>query len=509
MSSASQPGCVFLVGAGPGDPGLITVRGKQLIESADCVVYDALVPRVMLGWCREHCEKVDVGKRGGKHILPQEEINALLIQKARQHRSVVRLKGGDPYLFGRGGEEALALRQAGIPFEVVPGVSSALAGPAYAGIPVTHRDLCSQLTIFTGHGAPDNADILPQIRQLASCPGTKVMLMGMARLRDSLHELVQAGMSEDTPAAVVQWATTARQRVLHATLGTLADAVQQAGISSPSVVIIGEVVNLSSQLDWRSRLPLAGKRIIVTRTREQAGELSRSLAALGAEVAQMSTLRIVPPSDHHAFAEAVVASKHYDWIVFTSPNGVQKFFDAFFTVYEDLRDIGGARIAALGPGTAAELRKRGVMVDVMPQKAVAEELIAEFDRRADDFGGIAHATMLWVRAAQARDFILRELTKRKAIVDECIAYDVAPGDADYAKLLLEEGADAITFTSSSSARHFVQMGLSLPDGCRIASMGPVTSATLRSLNLHPDVEAELHTIPSLVDAVCRLFSVDS
>lgn len=502
MGETAQQGRVYLIGAGPGDPGLITVRGRELIGRADCLIYDALVPRMMLGWCREHCELVDAGKRGGNYTLTQEEINQLLIDKAKEHSCVVRLKGGDPYLFGRGGEEALALQKAGVPFEVVPGVSSALAGPAYAGIPVTHRDFCSQLTIFTGHGI-DRPDP-PDLARISAVPGTKVMLMGMGQLRSSLHAFIQAGMPADTPAAAIQWATTARQKTVRATLTTLADAAEQAKLSSPAVVVIGDVVSLSHHLDWRKELPLAGKRIIVTRTREQAGDLVHSLSELGAEVAQMPTLRIVPPQDHRAFAEAVVRSKHYDWLVFTSPNGVQKFFEAFFSVYDDLREIGGARIAALGPGTAAELKKRGVMVDVVPRKAIAEELIAEWDRRADEFGGLAHSTMLWVRAARARDYLYRELTKRKAIVDECVAYDVAPGDPEYAKLLLEEGADVITFTSSSSARHFVQMGLSLPEGCRIASMGPVTSATLRELHLTPDIEAELHTLPSLVDAICRL-----
>ena len=506
----AESGTVYLVGAGPGDPGLMTLRGRELVERADCLVYDALVPRVMLGWCKPDCEKVDVGKRADRHTLPQEDINRLLVSCAKKYACTVRLKGGDPYIFGRGGEEAQALHAAGVPFQVVPGISSAIAGPAYAGIPVTHRDCCSQLTIFTGHEAADKDNGSRQstldISGIAAAQGSKMILMGMSQLRRTLEALQAAGQAGDTPAAAVQWATTARQRSVSATVATLADAVEAAGLASPAVVIIGDVVRLAPELDWRSRLPLAGRRIAVTRTREQASELSRSLAELGAEVVEIPTIRIIPPSDRHAFASAVVDSRHYDWLIFSSPNGVTRFFDAFFAVYEDIRELGGARIAAMGPGTAAELKKRGLMVDVMPRKAVAEELIAEFDRRAEEFGGLEHVTMLWVHAEQARELIYKELMKRKAIVDECIAYDVEPAPAEQAQALLQEGVDAITFTSSSTARHFADMGLTLPPGCCVASMGPVTSATLRELGMPPRAEAPLHTIPSLVQTIRALLT---
>lgn len=502
--SEKKLGTVYLVGAGPGDPGLMTLRGRELVARADCLVYDALAPRVMLSWCKPGCELVDVGKRAEKHTLPQGEINALLVQCAERHACTVRLKGGDPYIFGRGGEEAQALHAAGVPFEVVPGVSSAIAGPAYAGIPATHRDCCSQLTVFTGHETPGKEGSALDIPGIATARGTKVVLMGMSRLRSTLQALMQAGQAGDEPAAAIQWATTARQRTVRATVATLADAVEAAGLGSPAVVVIGSVVELAPELDWRARLPLAGRRIVVTRTREQASELTLALRELGAEVVEMPTIRLIPPSDKQAFAGAVVDSRHYDWLIFSSPNGVKRFFEAFFAVYEDIRELGGARIAAMGAGTAAELKKYGLMVDVMPKKAVAEELIAEFDRKADDFGGVAHATMLWVHAEKARDVIYRELMKRKAIVDECVAYDVAPEAADKAAALLADGADVITFTSSSTARHFAQMGLSLPAGCRIASMGPITSAALRELGMPPSIEAELHTIPSLVQAIVRM-----
>lgn len=494
---------VYLVGSGPGDPGLMTLRGKTLIEQADCVVYDALVPHIMLSWCKPGCEQINVGKRSSNHTMPQAEINQLLVECAAKYARTVRLKGGDPYVFGRGGEEAQALHAAGVAYEVVPGISSAIAGPAYAGIPVTHRDCCSQLTIFTGHERTDKEGSVLDMRSIAEARGTKIILMGMSQLRSTLQALQEAGQAGDTPAAAVQWATTARQRSVRATVSTLADAVAEAGLGAPSVVIIGDVVSLAPELDWRQHLPLAGKRIAVTRTREQASELSRSLTELGAEVVDIPTIRIVPPTDRQAFASAVVDSRHYDWLIFSSPNGVIRFFEAFFAVYEDIRELGGARIAALGPGTAAELKKRGLMVDVMPKKAVAEELIAEFDRKAADFGGLEHVTMLWVHAEQARDVIFKELMKRKAIVDECIAYDVQPETPGYAQAIMDEGVDIITFTSSSTARYFVEMGLKLPDNCQIVSMGPITSAALRELGMPPHTEAPLHTIPSLVQTIMQ------
>ena len=507
MAKKSFQGTVYLIGAGPGDPGLMTLKGRELISRADCLVYDALASPLMLGWARPECEKIYVGKRAGNHALPQDEINELLVKCASRCSCVVRLKGGDPYVFGRGGEEAQALYAAGVPFEVVPGVTSAIAGPACAGIPVTHRDFCTQFTVFTGHEGTHKAGSTLDIPGIAAAQGTKVMLMGMSRLRETMSALIQAGQGAAVPAAAVQWAATGRQKCVTATVATLADAVEAAGVGSPAVVVIGEVVKLAPQLDWRSRLPLCGKRVVVTRTREQASELSSMLETLGADVMELPTIRIAPPSDKRDFAEAVVDAPHYDWLIFSSPNGVRRFFQAFFAVYEDIREIGGARIAAVGPGTAAELKKFGLMVDVMPQKAVAEELIAEFDRKGDEFGGVANVTMLWVHGEQARRVIYDELMKRQAIVDECLAYSTVPETEDISGAqarLREEGADVITFTSSSTVRHFMAMNLPLPEGCRIASIGPVTTATLAEFGLKPDIEAELHTIPSLVEAVQKL-----
>lgn len=510
MSSYTKnSNCVYLIGAGPGDPGLMTLRGKALLEQADCLVYDALVSPVFLSWLKPDCEKVYVGKRAGNHAMSQEEINGLLVECAGKYACTVRLKGGDPYVFGRGGEEGLALKRARVRFEVVPGISSAIAGPSGAGIPVTHRGLCTQFTVFTGHEGADKSDSQLDIAGIAAAQGTKIMLMGMSRLRGTLDALMRAGQSGDTPAAAVQWASTARQKHVCATVATLAEAAERAGLGAPSVVIIGEVVNLSDSLNWREYLPLAGKRIVVTRTREQAGELSRQLADLGADVMELPTIRIAPPSDKRDFAEAVVDSPHYDWLIFSSPNGVKRFFQAFFAVYEDIRELGGARLAAIGSGTAAELKKYGLMVDVMPRKAVAEELIAEFDRKADEFGGVAHSTMLWIHSEQSRRVIHDELMKRHAIVDECLAYSIVPETEDVSgngQRLRNEGADLITFTSSGTVRHFMDLQIPVPRGCRIASIGPVTSATLGEYGLTPDIESTEYTIPSLIEAIVKRLS---
>jgi len=505
----SAVGCVYLVGAGPGDPELLTVKGRKLVEEADCIVYDALASAGILAWAKEGCERIYVGKRAGVHARSQKEINCLLAECGRKYACTVRLKGGDPYVFGRGGEEAAALHAAGIPFQVVPGISSAIAGPGYAGIPVTHRGYCTQFTVFTGHESPDKGESTLDIAGIASAKGTKVMLMGMGNLRLTLQALMEAGLQGNEPAAAIQWAATARQRSVVATVETLADAVEAAGLGAPAVVVIGGVVSVAGDLDWYSRLPLAGRRIVVTRSREQAGGLAAALSALGADVLELPTIRIVPPTDRKDFAQAIVDSPHYDWLVFSSPNGVKRFFDAFFAVYEDIRELGGARIAAVGPGTAAELKKHGIMVDVMPKKAVAEELIAEFDRKADEFGGVANVTMLWVHGEKGRDIVYKELMKRQAIVDECIAYNTVPEEEDPTGArarLAEEGADMIAFTSSSTVRHFMALGIPLPQGCRIASIGPVTSSTLREFGLSPDVESPDHNIPSLVESIAKAYS---
>lgn len=504
----SNIGKVYLVGAGPGDPALMTLKGRMLIEQADCLVYDALANPAMLAWATASCKKIYVGKRANQHAMPQQKINDLLVQAAAEYQCVVRLKGGDPYVFGRGAEEAAALHAAGVPFEVVPGISSAIAGPAYAGIPVTHRACCTQFTVFTAHEDADKTESTLDIAGIAAAKGTKIMLMGMSRLRRTLEALMAAGQGGDVPAAAIQWAATARQRSVKSTVAGLADAVEAAGLGAPAVVVIGDVVAYADTLDWYTTLPLFGKRVVVTRTREQAGELSAALSALGADAMELPTIRIVPPTDRKDFAAAVVDCPRYDWLVFSSPNGVRKFFEAFYAVYEDIREIGGARIAAVGPGTAAELKKHGLMVDIMPQKAVAEELVAEFDRKGDEFGGVANVTMLWVHSEKGRDVVYKELMKRQAIVDECIAYNTVPETEDptgACARLADEGADVITFTSSSTVKNFMALQIPIPQNCKIASIGPVTTAALREFGLEPHIVSPTHNIPSLVQAIADYF----
>jgi uroporphyrinogen III methyltransferase/synthase len=493
-----------LVGAGPGDLGLITVKGKECLERADVVVYDYLSNPRMLEWTRPDAERIYVGKKAKAHTVPQGGINELLVARAQAGKTVCRLKGGDPMIFGRGGEEGAELAAAGIPFEIVPGISSAIAGPIYAGIPVTHREHCSQLTIFTGHEDPTKAESSVDYRKIAAADGTKVMLMGVERLRVITGALRDEGMDPATPVALVRWATTGRQETLVGTLADIADQAEQTGFQAPAVAVFGDVVTRRAELNWFESKPLFGKRIVVTRTRKQAGALSRQLADLGADVYELPTIRIDPPRDLIGFGELVQDAHTYDWILFTSPNGAEAFFELFYKLYEDARSIGGARIAAMGQGTAAKIREYRIGVDLIPEKSVAEGLVAAL---VDRLGDLSSFKMLWVKAEETRDVISRELTQRGVILDEAIAYRTVPETDDLTgavERFRAEGADVITFTSSSTVEHFLDLRLPWPDGMKTASIGPITSATLEDHGLPVDIEAEAHDIPGLVRAVIRL-----
>ncbi|NNM28261.1 MAG: uroporphyrinogen-III C-methyltransferase [Akkermansiaceae bacterium] len=492
-------GKCYLVGAGPGDPGLLTVKGRECLEKADVLIYDALSSPEFLRWVRRDCEKIYAGKRAAQHAIPQDKINDLIVAKAQEGKTVVRLKGGDPMIFGRGGEEAAELAEAGVPFEVVPGISSAIAGPAYAGIPVTHRDHCSQLTLFTGHEDPTKEESSIDYESLAKAPGTKVFLMGVAHLREICGQFVQHGADPGTPMALTRWATTGRHRTITGTLATMADVAEAEGFKSPAVAVIGDVVLEREKGNWFEHRPLLGERIVVTRTREQAGELSRMLADLGADVMELPTIRIEPPEDRLGFAQLVADVHSYDWLVFTSPNGVERFFEAFFAVYPDARSLGRAQIAAIGPGTAKKIAEYRFATDLLPEKFVAEGLAEAFEKE-----GIENLTVLWVKAEETRDVISRELTRQGAIVDQCIAYRTVPETEDptgAAERIRTEGADWITFTSSSTVENFFALDLPWPDGCRAASIGPITSKTLREHGHEPAVEAARHDIPGLVEAL--------
>ena len=493
-------GICYLVGAGPGDPGLLTIKGRACLERAEVVIYDYLCNPVLLRWAPESAEKIYVGKRAGSHTLSQEEINALLVEKTQAGKIVVRLKGGDPFLFGRGGEEAEALADAGYPFEIVPGVTSAIAGPAYAGIPVTHRAHNAVLTIFTGHEEPGKPESTLDYRAIARAPGTKVMLMGVEKLDAIAGELRSAGMPSETPVTLVRWATTGAQQTLTGTLESIAERVREAGFKPPAIVVFGDVVTFRDKLNWFESLPLFGKRIAVTRTRKQAGEFVERLRTLGADAFELPTIRIEPPRDKREFYELVADSHIYDWIVFTSPNGADAFFKAFFEIYHDARDLGGARIATIGPATAERVRSYRLQVDVQPEKYVAEEIIEALQKETS----LENLKFLLARAEGAREALAVELIRLGAIVDEAIAYRTVPETNDITggiRRFREEGADMITFTSSSTVENFLALNLSLPESTKTASIGPITSRTMRARGLNVDVEARRHDIPGLVEAI--------
>jgi uroporphyrinogen III methyltransferase/synthase len=504
MASKKKPGKVYLVGAGPGDLGLVTLRAKECIEQADMIVYDHLANPEMLGWARETAEIIYAGKKGGEHALSQEKINALLIEQAREGKQVVRLKGGDPFVFGRGAEEAKAIVDAGIEFEVVPGITSAIAGPAYAGIPVTHRAENSHVTFFTGHEDPKKTGSAIDYAALAKLGGTQVMLMGVERIESIARAMLKQGVREDLPVALVRWATTGRQETLTGTLQDIARRVADVGFEAPAVAVFGEVVALRESLNWYENRPLSGKRIVVTRTRKQAGELSAHLRALGAHVFELPTIRIEPPGDLRAFAELVQDAHSYDWIVFTSANGVEAFFEIFFKLYDDGREIGGARIAAIGPATAQRVKDFHLHVDLQPDEFVAEAVVREFQKQ----GGVENLRILLVRAEKARDVLAKQFSNLGAIVDEGLAYRTVPETRDTTgarRHLLEEGADLITFTSSSTVENFLALGLPWPKGMQVASIGPITSKTARDHGLKIEIEARRHDIGGLVEAIREFF----
>ena len=498
-----QSGICYLTGAGPGDLGLVTLKARQVLEKAEAVVYDYLCNPEMLAWAPKGAELIYAGKKAGEHTIPQDEINALLVKLTKEGKRVVRLKGGDPFLFGRGGEEAEALAAAKLPFEIIPGVSSALAVPAYAGIPVTHRGHNAQLTLFTGHEDPSKPEPSIDYAQIARQPGTKVMLMGIKRLEQIAAILLEHGASPEMPVALVRWGTTARQQTVSGTLADIARLAREAGFRAPAVAVFGEVVGLRKKLNWFETKPLFGKRIVVTRTRNQAGALSDALRELGADTCEMPTLRIEPPRDLLEFGQLVQDVHTYDWLVFTSPNGVKAFFDMFFKIYNDTREIGGCRIAAVGPATAACVREYHLLVDLQPSEAVAEALIKAFVKDSS----VENLKMLIVRPEKARDVLMKELTKMGAIVDEAIAYRTEPEkDAAAISRFREEGADLITFASSSAVENFMALQLPLPPNLRTASIGPVTSATMRELGLPVDIEAKRHDIAGLTDAIRGYYS---
>jgi uroporphyrinogen III methyltransferase / synthase len=498
-------GSVYLVGAGPGDAGLLTLRGAELLKRADVVVYDALVNKDLLRLAPKAAEIIYGGKRSKEHAIPQEELNQLLIRKAKDGKTVVRLKGGDPYIFGRGGEEAEELHAAHVPFEVVPGVSSITAAANYAGIPITHRSHASSFTVVTGHEDPNKEESTVDWAWLAKEPGTKIILMGVERIRQIAGELIKHGLDAATPVGMVRWATRGRQQSIDGTLATIADLVEKENFGAPAITVIGDVVKLRSKLNWFEKRPLFGQRIVVTRTREQASQLADQLTELGAEVLEIPTIRTEPPTEKSGLMDALLSLGEYDWIVFTSPNGVAAFFEYFFKGFEDIRALGNLRLAAVGPATAAKLKELHLRVDAMPE----EYLAAKITDAISSFETIENLRILLMRAEVANSELPRHLEEHGAIVDDVACYRTVPETEDLTgnvERLMESGADWITFTSSSTVENF-HARFNLPKlkkqfpQVRLASIGPETSKTLHALGVPPDLEAREHNIPGLVSVL--------
>ncbi len=475
-------GRVHLVGAGPGDPGLLTVRARELLAAADVILTDKLVPPGILDGL--DAEIVDVGKVGGGFHVPQDETNRLLVEHARAGRTVVRLKGGDPFVFGRGGEEARVLREAGVDFEVVPGVTAGVAAPAYAGIPVTQRGLAAAVAFVTGHEDPDKPETQLEWGALAAFPGTLVFYMGVRALPRIAELLVASGRPADEPAAIVERGTLGGQRSIVATLATIAERAREAGVRPPSVTIVGPVAALGDELAWLGAArPLSGRTVAVTRARAQASPLAERLRALGAEVVEAPAIAIEP------LPVELPDVRGYDLLCVTSPNGAARLLEEV----RDARSLAGPTIAAIGPGTARVLRAGGIQPDLVPPRAIAESLV-------EALRSLPVTRALVVRAEEARDVLLDGLRAQGAEVDVVAAYRTVATPLDAAARAAVEGADYVTFTSASAVRNVLRAGAK-PTGPRLVSIGPVTSAELRSHGLEPDVEAAEHTPDGLVAAL--------
>ena len=489
---------VYLVGAGPGDPDLITWKGRRILERADAVLFDHLASDALVELAPPHAERIYVGKKKSTHSFTQEEICAMLIERARRGLTVVRLKGGDPYIFGRGGEEAEALADAGISFEVVPGVTTPLGIAAYSGVPLTHREHTSVVTFVTGHAV---SEIDWDKVGLAE---TLVIFMGLTTFGEIARQLIARGRPAETPAMAVRWGTRPDQETLAGTLGTLPGLIEQHAMKPPATIIVGEVVRLREKLDWYGRLPLFRKRIVVTRAKEQADALGGRLHALGADVIDLPTIEIQPAPDYAALDQAIAELACYDWLIFTSANGVRFFLERLDRSGADLRSL-RAQICAIGPATRAAVEALHLKVDLMGKQYVAEGLLDAF--AAHDLAG---KRVLLPRAAVARDLVPAELSRRGARVDVVEAYrTIVPADAaGRARTLFTKAhpPDCITFTSSSTVQNFVAAaGADALAGVRVATIGPVTSDTARSLGLRVDIEAQPYTIDGLVNAVLGLF----
>ncbi|MBW2366544.1 MAG: uroporphyrinogen-III C-methyltransferase [Deltaproteobacteria bacterium] len=497
-------GKVYLIGAGPGDPGLLTLKGKRFISEADVVIYDYLAARVLLDHAPSDAEMIYVGKKGGDHTLSQDGINRLIIEKAKAGNVVARLKGGDPFIFGRGGEEAEILVENQIPFEVVPGITSAIAAPAYAGIPLTHRDHTATLAFVTGHEDPTKEESNIDWAALAKGIGTLVFLMGVKNLPHIVGRLLDHGRSPQTPVALVRWGTTAQQVTVRGMLSDIVRRVEAARLKAPAVIVVGEVVGLRDRLRWFDTRPLTGKRIVVTRAREQASDLVTRLQDLGADCLEIPTIQVAPPRDPEPLNRAIDEIDQYNWLVFTSVNGVKYFFNRLFSQGRDVRALGHLQTAAIGPATADRLLGFGITCDILPDSYRAESVVDAF---ADVL--ISGKRILLPRAREARSVLPDSLTRMGARVDEITAYRTELDSRNRDVLLdaLENGqVDMVTFTSSSTVKNFKALlpedrFRTLPASVRIVAIGPITADTAADLGFTVHRVAETYTIPGLCDAI--------
>jgi uroporphyrinogen III methyltransferase/synthase len=499
---------VYLVGAGPGDPELITVKGLECIKKADVLIYDFLASPFLLKHASTHTEIIYVGKKGGDHTLSQDRINALIVEKAKSGSTVTRLKGGDPFIFGRGGEEAEVLIQAGIPFEIVPGVTSAIAAPAYAGIPLTHRKFTSTVAFVTGHEDPAKETSSIDWASLVKGIGTLVFLMGVKNLPHIADRLLSHGMDPETPVALVRWGTTARQFTVTGTLDTIAERVKATGLKPPAIIVVGHVVTLRETMKWFENRPLMGRRIVVTRAREQASDLVKRLSDLGADCIECPTIETVPPDDTKPLDTAIDDLSSYEWLIFTSVNGVNFFFNRLFAKNKDVRALNHVHTAVIGPATAKRLFDFGLKSDIVPESYRAESVVKAFAQE-----DIVGKKILLPRAKEARPVLPIELTRMGAVVDEVTAYctKAVKDDADVIlKRLKERAIDMITFTSSSTVKNFRALlpseGLdSLIQGVTIAAIGPITADTARNLGFDVHIVAESYTIAGLCEAIQQYY----
>jgi uroporphyrinogen III methyltransferase/synthase len=501
-------GKVYLIGAGPGDPGLITVKGLECVQKADVIIYDYLANERLLEHRRSDAELIYVGKQGGRHTLPQEEINALIVKKAQEGKVVARLKGGDPFIFGRGGEEAEELYDNGIPFEVVPGVTAATSVPTYAGIPLTHREHTASVAFVTGHEDPTKPESTVHWDKIATGIGTLVFFMGMKNLRNIVENLVSNGRSADTPVAAIQWGTRTDQKVVTGTLTDIVARVDEAKLGPPAIIIVGEVVKLREKLNWYESKPLFGKRVVVTRSRDQASVFAELLINNGAKPIEFPSIDVVPPTSWAELDLALDTIEAYHWLIFTSANAVRFFFERMKGLGMDLRILKGVKICAVGPKTAEALELHGLRADLVPEEFKAEGVLKAL-------GGVQVKGLRFLvpRAKVARELIPDKLRELGAEVTVATAYENVRPASDVErvkKLFLEKKIAAVTFTSSSTVNNFVEMlgqkeYKTLVNGVAVACIGPVTAKTAEELGMKVDIMPKEYTIPALVDAMVEYF----